>query len=529
MGAYLTVLYVLNFHFMYMTLYSAVFISISRTIMIYFPMRGNEMVKRLLPLFFFTIYILPILTTWFIYPAKCYMRTGSFPGFGASIDYVKVFPKWKNSGCLTIVASVCSSIFLLSSLSTLCRMRSIANSTGKRDDNIARAERSLTIMTFSIFVCIITLAATNVYFFYMSDVNLSLTLRPFQQDLLMFTPTWALFLTHPTTNTKAMFLPGNIHNNETIREMFHIVFTQYTYSFIVFTVYGIPTLLVLIRVVLTILNPVHKNYFKAPFFVLFTHDCLMNFVIFLYDYVVYRLPISGLISGWMTSLPMGPYLTVLYVLCYQFLYMTLYSSVFISISRTIVVYSPIRGNEVVKRLLPLFFLTIYFLPILTTWFLYPATCYMRIGSFPGFGASIDYVKVFPKWKNSGCLTVVASVCSIIFLLSSLATLCRMRSIANNSSTGKKNDNIAKAERSLTITTFSIFVCIITQAATNVYFLYVSDVNLSLTLRPFQQDLVMFTPIWVLFLTHPVFKRTPTLPASRSNTHQGILIVMSDNK
>ncbi|RCN48300.1 hypothetical protein ANCCAN_05589 [Ancylostoma caninum] len=181
----------------------------------------------------------------------------------------------------------------------------------------------------------------------------------------------------------------------------------------------------------------------------------------------------------------------------------------------------------VKRLLPLFFLIIYFLPILTTWFLYPATCYMRIGSFPGFGASIDYVKVFPKWKNSGCLTIVCSVCSSIFLVSSLAALCRMRSIAK--STGGRNDNIGKAERSLTIMTFSIFICLITQAATNVYFLYVSDVNLSLTLRPFQQDLLMFTPIWVLFLTHPVFKRTPTLPLSRSNTNQGILIVMSENK
>lgn len=48
----------------------------------------------------------------------------------------------------------------------------------------------------------------------------------------------------------------------------------------------------------------------------------------------------------MTALPMGAYLTVFYVLCYQLVYMTLYSAVFISISRTIVIFFPMRGNEV---------------------------------------------------------------------------------------------------------------------------------------------------------------------------------------
>ncbi|RCN48299.1 hypothetical protein ANCCAN_05588 [Ancylostoma caninum] len=146
------------------------------------------------------------------------------------------------------------------------------------------------------------------------------------------------------TDTSAMSLPGSIHNNDTIRDMFHIVFTQYTFAFILFTVYGTPTLILTVKVVLTILNPAHKSYFKTPFFVLFTHDCLL-------------------------------------------------------------------------------------------------------------------------WKNSGCLTIVASACCSIFLVSSLSTLLRMRSIAN--STGKRDDNIARAERSLTIVTFSIFICIITLAATNV--------------------------------------------------------------
>ncbi|ETN81018.1 hypothetical protein NECAME_08771 [Necator americanus] len=245
-----------------------------------------------------------------------------------------------------------------------------------------------------------------------------------------------------------MFLPESVHGNETIQETFHIVFTQFSYSLIVFTIYGIPSLLVIVKVVLTIMNPTYKSYFGTPFFVLFTHECIISFITFIFDYFTVRLPLSGFITGWLTMLPEGPYLTVIYALSYQLKYMAFYTAVFISISRTIIIYAPADGNVTIKKLLPIFFLIIYFLPILTTWFLYPATCYMKAMSPPGFAASMDYVKVYPK----------------------------------------------------------------------VYFLYVSDAYLSFTLHPYQIDLLMFTPVWLLFFTHPKFK----------STQQATLVIISDN-
>ncbi|KAK5985581.1 hypothetical protein GCK32_016159 [Trichostrongylus colubriformis] len=98
----------------------------------------------------------------------------------------------------------------------------------------------------------------------------------------------------------------------------------------------------------------------------------------------------------MTTLPVGPYITILYVLSYYSVYMTFYSAAILSLARSIIICSPMQGNEIVRKLLPLCFLVIYLLPVLTTWFLFPVISYMRIGTLPGYGVAIDYKKIFPQ-------------------------------------------------------------------------------------------------------------------------------------
>ncbi|KAK6752054.1 hypothetical protein RB195_003464 [Necator americanus] len=141
---------------------------------------------------------------------------------------------------------------------------------------------------------------------------------------------------------------------------------------------------------------------------------------------------------------------------------------------------------------------------------------MRAMSPPGFAASMDYVKVYPKWRNSACVTIVASACSFVILFSSVATISKIRSLSNSGT--KRSGSGSRAERSLTIVTFSTFICVISLAATNVYFLYGSNAYLSFTLHPYQIDLLMFTPVWLLFFTHPKFK----------STQQATLVIISDN-
>lgn len=60
-----------------------------------------------------------------------------------------------------------------------------------------------------------------------------------------------------------------------------------------------------------------------------------------------------------------------------------------------------------RRVLPFIFLTIYLAPVITTWFLYPATAYIGIGTFPGYGISFEYKKVFPQVRHMKILEVQA--------------------------------------------------------------------------------------------------------------------------
>ncbi|KAK5969480.1 hypothetical protein GCK32_013329 [Trichostrongylus colubriformis] len=78
----------------------------------------------------------------------------------------------------------------------------------------------------------------------------------------------------------------------------------------------------------------------------------------------------------------------------------------------------------------------------------------------------------------------------------------------STSTSSTNSSIAlaKAELSLRFLTFVTCLCMVTVTITNLCFLIYSSFDLIITLRPFQLDLQSFLPIWVLYLTHPVFRR-----------------------
>ncbi|KAK6029078.1 hypothetical protein OSTOST_04819 [Ostertagia ostertagi] len=193
-------------------------------------------------------------------------------------------------------------------------------------------------------------------------------------------------------------LPGNILGNTTIRNSFHIIVTHFTYLLLVYILYGIPSLLVTLRIVRTILSPKFRSFFRKPFFFLFTNNCIVGMIFFMVDFFTIRVPASGLITGWLTTLPPGRYITAIYALEFYLLYITLYSVTFLSITRAIIICLPMEGTKVIKRCLTFFFLTIYLLPVLTTWFLYPATAYIRIApQIPhlGYGATFDYEKSFP--------------------------------------------------------------------------------------------------------------------------------------
>ncbi|KAK6029359.1 hypothetical protein OSTOST_04532, partial [Ostertagia ostertagi] len=65
---------------------------------------------------------------------------------------------------------------------------------------------------------------------------------------------------------------------------------------------------------------------------------------FVIDFFVVRVPLSGLITGWLTTLPPGRYITAIYVLNFYLFYVSLYSATFLSIVRATIICFPIEGD-----------------------------------------------------------------------------------------------------------------------------------------------------------------------------------------
>ncbi|KAK6029358.1 hypothetical protein OSTOST_04531, partial [Ostertagia ostertagi] len=112
-----------------------------------------------------------------------------------------------------------------------------------------------------------------------------------------------------------------------------------------------------------------------------------------------------------------------------------------------------------------------------------------------------------QWRNSLCVVLSSCACSIVCLVCYGAAIVKLRRTTRRCM--NRSTAMVKAERSLSFLTFTNCICMLTLASTNLCFLLYYDVNLVFTFRSFQIDLLLFLPIWVLYFTHPAFKKSIT--------------------
>ncbi|KAK6013206.1 hypothetical protein OSTOST_21536, partial [Ostertagia ostertagi] len=191
-------------------------------------------------------------------------------------------------------------------------------------------------------------------------------------------------------------LPGNVLGNTTVRDSFHIILTPFTYCLLIFIIYGILSLLVTLKIVHGIINPKFKSFFQKASTNLGTDHRLVDHPpIGPISYCNIRITILSVIHhSIFCNIPVDHESHN-----YLFTIKGQQDKQSNSDGGRVTIQKVSEWSKVIRKFLPIFFLTIYFLPILTTWFLYPATTYLRIGpQIPafGYGAGFDYKKVYPN-------------------------------------------------------------------------------------------------------------------------------------
>ncbi|CAJ0590234.1 unnamed protein product [Cylicocyclus nassatus] len=240
-------------------------------------------------------------------------------------------------------------------------------------------------------------------------------------------------------------------------------------------IYSIPSTVITYRIVSRMLKC--PKSFSSVFYKIFLHDRLVFLLFFVVD-VILRVPLTGLLTSLVCKIWPGFYFTILYVLSYYLLYISLYSSIAVSIVRVAVVIIPIDAAKVQLRLALFLLPAIYLLPLVTTWFLFPARSFFAPLDETA-SLTMAYDRVYPAWRSSLALLFVSIITCVIVLLCFTITIIRWRTLS-----GRRTLAWNKSEMSLLLTVCSL--C------------------LSLCLFCLLQDLMVFGPTWVFYVTHPSF-------------------------
>ncbi|KAK5965584.1 hypothetical protein GCK32_018444 [Trichostrongylus colubriformis] len=180
-------------------------------------------------------------------------------------------------------------------------------------------------------------------------------------------------------------------------------------AFCISAFYSIPSFYVTYRVAEAILRrPVRLS---SSFFKVFLHDRLLSLTFFTFGMVFIRLPMTGVTTMLLCRIPPNFVVTIIYVIFYYLNYAAIYSTLAISILRVSAVLRPMEYDALQKPLSWILVISVYLLPVVTTWFLVPAMSYYTplSVSLESASVTINYVKVFPEWRSSLALVFVTSL------------------------------------------------------------------------------------------------------------------------
>ncbi|EGT59112.1 hypothetical protein CAEBREN_13885 [Caenorhabditis brenneri] len=191
-------LFLLSGYFNYTAMLFPFLLSVLRLIPVYYPTNLESLCARIVRVSIPLIYLYPLIFCFPLFPAlgDCRQLLGTYP-FGA------IYFHWRGSWFNFRLAEslVVNSIFWLSSCSiaNILLYRKLKELQVTRESiKIKKAERSLTLITLSMFPAYMTnLAMLIVFIISPTSSAYLLALRPYGSDCDFVIVPWVFYLTHP--------------------------------------------------------------------------------------------------------------------------------------------------------------------------------------------------------------------------------------------------------------------------------------------------------------------------------------------
>ncbi|UMM36751.1 hypothetical protein L5515_008773 [Caenorhabditis briggsae] len=300
---------------------------------------------------------------------------------------------------------------------------------------------------------------------------------------------------------------------------FHYVFTFSTILAAIPLVYMSPTVVIMLKIFKSCRSPSHWNIAHSMnhnIHVVIMLYFLFNTLFFISDYLRFSLPATGVFTSWCASIQPNHYFKLIFLFTFYFNYCILILPFLLCLIRLIILLYPRDHPAICSKIMRISIPLLFLIPVFCTGFMIPAVGYCRkMGSPLQFGAVyIYYSGGWLGWRNSYIHLVMSIVMCSLTVLCSLLMMLKLRQSAFNTTSTRTRQQSQRAESSLSITMISFIIPFINNTfLTVVYLTFPSFVYYLMTFRPFGNDCETVMMPWILYMTHPMFRKKKTISQS----------------
>ncbi|PIC34662.1 hypothetical protein B9Z55_014251 [Caenorhabditis nigoni] len=289
--------------------------------------------------------------------------------------------------------------------------------------------------------------------------------------------------------------------------------------------YIIPTCFVTFRIIEVFIKKgvrKHDETINRSVFLVIILSQLTCFCYFFCDFMMVRLPSTGILTSWCQRNPPNLSLTIFFTSHMYFGYPLMIYPVLLAIVRYTPIHYPHKHHLLNTKILSFSIPIIHFYPFPFLFFMFPAlgVCRQLKPPYPFGSAFIHFIESWHGLINAPFQMLNTSFWFVIYLVSNVYLHRELHKLSGTSPWHtNRSTKYKKAEFSLSITTLTMVLTYLVNLVFQGTFLI--DYQLAIYasfLRPYGNDLETCVMPWVFYLTHPAFRIKPGSNPS-SSTHR----------
>ncbi|KAF1750374.1 hypothetical protein GCK72_016923 [Caenorhabditis remanei] len=299
---------------------------------------------------------------------------------------------------------------------------------------------------------------------------------------------------------------------------------QYTFTFstplaVIPLIYMTPTVVIMLKIFKSCRAPSHWNTAHSMnhhIYAIIMLYFLFNTLFFISDFLRFSLPATGLLTAWCANIQPNHFFKLIFFCTFYFNYCILILPFLLCLIRLVILFYPRDHPMICSKIMIISLPILFLIPFLCTAFMIPALGYCRqMGPPLQYGATyIYYSGGWFGWRNSYIHLVMSVVMCTLTIICSVLMVFKLRQSVFNNSSARTKQQSQRAETSLSITMISFIIPFINNTIlTIVYLTVLSCVYYLMIFRPFGNDCETVMMPWILYFTHPMFRKKRTVSQS----------------